>query len=106
MIPEANASLSHRIDGDTLSLLPRDTIAADTLLLLDALRNHKGERLVAATAVLFATVAERFDRSPQDLYLMGQKMLGTSEPFHDKGNQRMETLRDYATLKVNRVPAI
>lgn len=106
MIPEADASLSHRLDGDKLSMLSRDRIATDAFALLSTLRNHKGEELVAATSVLFAAVAERFGRSPQDLYLFGAKVLGLNEPFHDKANQQVEAMRDYALLRINQKPAI
>lgn len=106
MIPEADASLSHRLDEDRLSLLPRETIATDAFTLLSTLRNHRGEELVAATAVLFAAVAERYGKSPHDLYQMGVKVLGLNEPFHDKTNQQIEAMRDYALLRINTRPAI
>ncbi|CAE7866145.1 unnamed protein product, partial [Symbiodinium necroappetens] len=88
-------SLSTRLDQDFLNLIPRDVIAAHTQRLLDPLRNERGEHLVAATAVLFATMVERYGGSPEGLYEFGKKVLHHQEDFHKKGNDQLEALRDF-----------
>lgn len=102
---EAN-TLSTRIDQDKLSLISRDQVAYDAHLMLDSLRNLKGERQVAAIATLFAVVIERYSGSPQDLYSFGRKILGADEPFHDKANVQLEALRDFAALNMHSSPRI
>ena len=98
--------MSNRLDQDFLNLLPRDTIARDTSNLLEPLKNERGERLVAAAAVLFAIMVERYSGSPEGLYEFGKKVLRHDNAFHKKGNDEMESLRDFVSLRANRNPAI
>lgn len=99
-------SLSTRLDHDILTSLSRDQIARDTSNLLEPLKNFKGERMVAATAVLFAIMVERYSGSPEGLYEFGKKVLRTEAAFHKKGNDEMEALRDFASLRIHQNPAI
>jgi len=99
-------TLSTRIDHDFLNLLPRDQIARDTSNLLDALKNERGERLVAACAVAFAIVIERYSGSPEGLYEYGKRVLRAEQEFHKKGNDELEALRDFASLRIHQNPAI
>lgn len=107
MVTEINTDhrLSTRLDADTLHSIPRDKMAADALLLMDGLRNHSGEEQMAATAVLFAVFCRRFNQSPQDLYEMGKRIINTEEAFHDKGNQLVETLKDFSNGHLSSNPS-
>ena len=93
-------SLSTRIDRDALNSLKRDKIAPLTSAILDPIASHSGEELLAASATLFAVMVERYGGSPQDLYEYGRRVLGADEPFHKKGNDQLEALRDFAALRV------
>jgi len=97
---------SRRVDRDALNMLPRDTVATDASRLIDPLKNEKGERLLAATAVAFAIMCERTSMSPQDMWLYGRRVLGADEPFHRQGNTQVEALRDFAGLRINSNPII
>jgi hypothetical protein len=99
-------SLSTRIDRDVLNSLPRDRIAGMTQAILDPISSEKGEELLAASATLFAVMVERYESSPQDLYLYGKRVLGAEEDFHKKGNDQLEALRDFAALRVRGEPII
>lgn len=93
-------SLSTRLDVDTLTSLPRDRVAGLTQAILDPIQANRGEEILAASAVLFAIMVERYGGSPQGLYDYGRRILGTDEPFHKKGNDQLEALRDFAALRV------
>lgn len=93
-------SLATRLDVDTLTSLPRDRVASLTQAILDPIQAHKGEELLASSAVLFAIMVERYGGSPQGLYDYGVRILGADEPFHKKGNDQLEALRDFAALRV------
>lgn len=99
-------SHTSRIDHDIFNMLPRDTIARDASNMLDPLKNHKGERMVAATAVLFALMAERYRGSPEALFEYGKRLLRQPEDFHKKANDEMEALRDFALLRISETPSI
>lgn len=99
-------SLSTRLDQDFLNLIPRDVIASHSQRLIDPLRNERGEHLVAATAVLFAIMVERYGGSPEGLYEFGKRVLHHDEQFHKKGNDQLEALRDFAALRISTNPAI
>jgi hypothetical protein len=99
-------TLSSRIDTDVLALMSRDTVAFDAHQLFDALRNHKGEQIVAAVAVAFAVVAERYGGTPEGLHDYGRRILFAENAFHDKANVQLEALRDYASLRMNSNPKV
>lgn len=99
-------SLASRLDYDALTSLPRDQIASDAQLLLDPLKGMRGERLVAAGAVAFAVLVERYAGSPEGLYEYGKRVLHQQEQFHKKGNDQLEALRDFAALRISNNPAI
>ena len=99
-------SLSNRLDHDFLTSIPRDVIAKDVQALLDPLGNSRGENILAATAVLFAVMVERYGGSPEGLFQFGKRVLFHDEAFHKKGNDQLEAIRDFAALRVSANPAI
>lgn len=99
-------TLSTRIDQDFLASIPRDRIAFDTQRLLDPMRNDRGENILAAGAVAFAVLVERYGGSPEGLYEYGKRVLHHQEQFHKKGNDQLEALRDFAALRISRNPTI
>lgn len=99
-------TLSTRIDQDFLYSLPRDQIIRDASSLLEPLKNERGEQLVAATAVLFAIMAERYSGSAEGLYEFGKRVLRTREAHHTKGYDETEALRDFAALRISQNPTI
>lgn len=105
-MPQMANSLSTRLDPDALTSLPRDRVAALTQAILNPISSHKGHELMAATAVLFAVMVERYGGRPEGLYEYGRRVLGSDEPFHKKGNDQLEALRDFAAMRVNNNPTI
>lgn len=101
---QTHTNLDRRIDNDRLSMAPREVTAADVFEMLDALRNESGERILAASALLFAAVAERYAKSPEELYHQGRKMLTHQDTHHRNSTALIEALRDYCGLQINTNP--
>lgn len=92
--------LSTRIDPTQLHMVSRDRVAGAVHALLHGAHSDKGEVILAASAVLFVVMAERYGLNAEDLYHLGRKVLYADEPHHDKANVQLEALRDFATLRV------
>lgn len=105
-IKEAPGDLSHRLDEDILFSIPRGRAAQFAMDMVHPVQGERGESILAGVAVLFATMATRYNRSPQDLYQYGMRILEANEPFKKLPNAQVEALKDFAKLKVNRRPAI
>lgn len=99
-------TLSTRIDQDVLHSIPRDLTARNAQLLLDPMRNDRGEHILAAGAVVFAALVERYGGSPEGLYEYGKRVLHHQEQFHKKGNDQLEAMRDFLALRIHQNPAI
>lgn len=105
---DLNASLqaSSRLNLDTLSSIPRYTALKLGHEFMEALGQRTGEDLLAATAVAFAVLGERFSGGPEALHDYGRRILNEPAPYDHKGNATRDALRDYAALKVRTDPRI
>lgn len=99
-------SLSTRIDRDKFHMIPRDQVAHVAHGLLHGGHNETGEMIAAATAVLFAAIAERTQMDPEELFRVGRKILHSPEAHHRKGNVHLEALRDFAGLRIRNDPIV
>lgn len=93
-------SLSTRINADRLNSLGRDTIARQSHEALNGIQRHRPEDQLMAVALLFAVMAERYDGGPQELYQKGRKVLFKSGDGDTKTDMSLESLRDFAKLRV------
>lgn len=84
---------------DRLMMTARDDAASSALAALTPIQDEAPEIQVAGVSVLFAALSHRLGVDPEELYRVGIKML-TDEDFHHKGNIRVETLRDFAGLRL------
>lgn len=100
------ATLAHRLDRAALFCASRDDAAYAAHAMLDPVNDRKPVEMVAATALLFATVSERVGMDPEELYSLGRRMLHHHDPHHDKANVQLEALRDFAGLRVRNEPVI
>ena len=80
-------------------MIDRDQALNDAHHIVAPLDAAGGERILAAAAVLFAAVAERYAASPPDLHAYGQRVLRGDRfedtVHHTKTDARMESLRDF-----------
>ncbi len=84
---------------DRLKLVSRDRCAKTAMAVLHKIQQDPTEEQVAAVAMLFAVWCIRLGQDPHDLYLQGVKMV-KPEQFHRKGNIQLETLRDFAGIRL------
>lgn len=101
---QAHGTLSRRIDDDRLNMLPREIAAGDVFEMLDGIRNAPGERVLGAAALLFAAVAQRYAKSPEELYHLGRNMLTHQDKHHRNSTAQIEALQDYCGLVINTNP--
>lgn len=93
---------SQQIDQDTLMSLSKDTVVVRASALLDPIQNERGEEILAGTAVAFYLMCERYSASPQDLYEYGRRVVASPNPHHKKGNDLLESLRDFLAQRVRK----
>lgn len=84
---------------DRLMMTGRDDAAASALAALTPIQDEAPEIQIAGVSVLFAAFTHRLGLDPEEAYRVGIKML-TDQDFHMKGNIRVETLRDFAGLRL------
>ena len=100
------SELSSRLDADKLNMMSRDRAAALAHTCLDGLRNETPEAHLAGVAVAFAALAHRYGKGPEELYLYGLRILEAPTAHHRNGNALIDSLRDFANLKVRNDPVI
>lgn len=94
-----NPDRSRPLDKDRLYMLPREDAVTAAHMGLDALQRMDPEDMVAGMAVLFSAVCSRCQLSPADMHTMGTRML-TDQRHHDKANKALQSLRDFAGLRI------
>lgn len=99
-------TLSSRLDATQLQMVSRDRVAPVAHALLHGANHERPAELAAGVAVLFAAMAERVGMDPQDLFLLGRRILFAADRHHDKPNIQLEALRDFAGLRVRDRPVI
>ena len=90
---------SRPLDRDRLHMLPRDIAIRDAHNLLRPANQLDPEDMVAAIAVLFATVCSRVQIDPEEAHTLGLRML-RDQQHHDKANKLLQSLRDFAGLRI------
>lgn len=93
-------TLSTRIDNDKLNLLGRERVATQAHLALNGIQKQSPELQLLAVATLFAVFVERSSVRPEDLYLKGKRVLYASGGGDTKTDDSLESLRDFAKLRV------
>lgn len=81
-------------------MLPRDTAVVAAHNALRPVSTMEPEEMVAGVSVLFAAVCNRVGLDPEDMHKLGMKMMTTPQPHHDKGNKLLQSLRDFAGLRI------
>lgn len=84
---------------DRLMMVSRDEAARVAMLALTPIQDESPEHAMAAAALLFAVWCKRLSMSGHEAYQLGSKLL-TPQQFHQKGNITMETLRDFAGIRM------
>lgn len=87
------------LDRDKVMMVQREKAAILAHRALDRIQSELPEEQVSGVAVLFATIAHRCGFDPQELHALGMKIL-RDEKFHHKGNIQIESLRDFAGLRL------
>ena len=98
--------LSSRLDSTHLSMVSRDRVADVAFNALDRIQRERPELLTAAFALLFAVVAERNQLDPLSLFTLGRRLLHEPHPNHGHPTVQLESLRDFAGLRVRNKPII
>lgn len=84
---------------DRLKLVSRDKAAYAAFAALDRLQQEEPEVAMAAASILFAAWCDRTNSDPHDMHEQGEKML-RAEAFHRKANIQLETIRDFAGIRI------
>ncbi len=90
---------------DRLMMLPRDEAAKCGMALLDKVQQEAPEIAMAGAAVLFAMWCKRLRLDPFEAHQYGMKLLEPQQ-FHHKGNVLMDTLRDFAGIRMAGDPRV
>jgi hypothetical protein len=88
------------LDRDRLMMMSRDRAAELGHMILEPLTNSPADENLAAVAVAFAALSERYSMGPEELYRYGMKILTAPTPHHRKGNALMDSLQDWAGMRV------
>ncbi len=91
---------SRPLDKDRLYMIPREDAITAAHEALDRLQRMEPEEMMAGMAVLFSAVCSRCQVDPHDMHTMGTRLL-KPQPMHDKGNKAVESLRDFAGLRIS-----
>ena len=84
---------------DKLMLTKRDDAARVAFGALDRVQHDAPEEAMAGVALLFVTLCHRCKVKPEDMAELGRRML-EPQAFHLKGNLHMETIRDFAGMRM------
>lgn len=99
--------LSTRIDRDRFHMVDRNQVSAAAFTMLNGVSAEtRVELLAAGAALLFAAVAERVGMTAEELHRVGHRILFAHENFDHKGNSALESLRDFAALRLRNTPII
>lgn len=92
---------AHRpFSRDLLLSISRDLAATGAMKLLDRVQQiPEPEVAMAAISIVFAAFCRRTGMSAQDAHEFGKRLL-EPQPHHVKANITMETLRDFAGIRV------
>lgn len=88
------------LNRDKLFMMPRDEAARLAFEALHPLQNLKPEEMMAGLAVLFATVCQRVGQPADEMHALGLKVLEAPAEHHYKTNSMLQTLKDFAGLRV------
>lgn len=90
---------SRPLSKDRLYMIPREAAVESAHLALDTLQRLSPEEMVAGMATLFYSVCNRCRLDPQDMHTLGKRLV-THQEHHDKGNMALQSLRDFAGLRI------
>lgn len=80
-------------------MVPRGVAADAAHTALFGVQNLEPEPMVAGIALLFAAVCERCALSPQGAHELGRRLL-RDQDFHTKTNGSLQSLRDFAGIRI------
>ena len=87
------------LDRDRLGMVPRGQAADTAQLALFPIQDERPEVLVAGVAILYAALCARCGLDPEDMWRLGSRLLADQD-FHTKTNNSLQSLRDFAGLRV------
>lgn len=88
------------LDGDKLAMVPRIQAASAAHLALFGIQDERPEVMVMGAAVLFTALCHRCGLDPEALHTMGRRVLLADQDFHRETNDSLQSLRDFAGLRV------
>lgn len=90
---------SRPLDKDKLYLIERETALRKASEMLDRVQNDSPEEVVAGAALVFALVCARLRLDPHDMHTFAKRVM-EDQRFHLKANSAMQSLKDYAGLRL------
>jgi hypothetical protein len=84
---------------DRLMVTNRDNAARVAFGALDRIQQDTPEEAMAGAALLFVALCKRCGLTGNEAYELGDRML-QPQAFHDKANMHMETIRDFAGMRI------
>lgn len=90
---------SRPLDKDKLFMIPRSDAVVGAHEALHPVQHMSPEQMMAGVAVLFFATVNRTGLDPEDMYKLGARLLADQE-HHDKTNKLVQSLRDFAGLRV------
>ncbi len=91
-----------KIDVDQLYSVARDKAAVVANEALFPIQDEHLPQQIVGVATLFAAFCNRVGLDPQQVHGIGMRVL-RHEDFHHKGNVQIETLRDFAGIKIDQL---
>lgn len=101
---DASLSASTRISQDKLMMMPRYTAVRRAHEIISGLQGRDAEEHLGGIAVAFAAMAERYSLGPEELHAYGMRILREPTTYNRDGSALVDSLRDYAGLKVRNDP--
>lgn len=88
------------LNRDKLFMVDQLDAARCALEALHPVASLEPDELVAGICVLFSTICFRVGLDPEEAYLLGKRLLLTREPGNHKTNNTLQTLSDFAGLRI------
>lgn len=101
---DATLEASTRINRDRLLMMPRDRAAQMAHEVIAALEKKTPEDHLLGIAVAFAVMAQRYAQGAEELHDIGKRILVEPMAYNRPGAALIDSLRDYAGLKVRTDP--
>jgi hypothetical protein len=88
------------LDRDKLFTMSQLDVTRAALTALDPVQQMKPHEMVAGISLLFAAICHRTGIDPQDAHTFGMRVMTTREQANFKANDGIQTIRDFAGLRL------